>query len=639
MSRALRPEDVLRLKFIRDARISPAGNEIAYLLSTSSLRDRDDLFALQIRTVDTGTERRMAEGPAIRSPRWSGTGDRLAYVDQDKLIVCDVRMCSEKQYTFSGESIQGAPAWSPDGRAIVLILGREESGEPPSRRLATRHYRADGMGFFQGKSQRLCLVDSATGVATTLVDDLGFYSNIEWDDSGERVMFLGSRDPIPFAGYSPQLYSVRISDRHVTRHFGDGWYIEKAKWMPGAKRIAVIGAYQSKLTVPTTDLWVVDCDGTNADCRTDAVRGRVGCRVHHDMPLWELEALNGLVIRDSSSAWISVQLGGSVEVHDVSLSGPARCERVLGGDRVCVVLDSPADRRAFLYFATDAVTPADLFLFDGHTERRITELNSEVLSSWPQVTCRHVPFRSSEGMTMDAWFLSAARNPDPVPTVMFIHGGPYFASGHAFHFDAHMLASHDMGVLFANFRGSFGYGEDFTKAIVGDWGERGFPDHMAAVDVAIKAGLADPGRLGVWGASHGGFATSWIVGHTDRFRAAVAEAAVTNFTSAYYLSDCPEVWVRELGGKPHEIPDVYRSRSPLTYAHRCKTPTLMLHGDSDLRCPLSEAEQFFAALLDAGCKAELVRIRGASHLGDSMGSPAMRVAQNEALLDWFKRYL
>jgi dipeptidyl aminopeptidase/acylaminoacyl peptidase len=162
---------------------------------------------------------------------------------------------------------------------------------------------------------------------------------------------------------------------------------------------------------------------------------------------------------------------------------------------------------------------------------------------------------------------------------------------------------------------------------------------MAAVDRAIEAGLADPKHLGVWGASHGGFATSWIVGHTDRFRAAVAEAAITSFNTAYYLSDAPEAFTRELGGKPHEIPDVYRSRSPLTYAHRCKTPTLMLHGDSDLRCPVSEAEQFHAALLDAGCESELLRIRGASHLGDSMGSPAMRVAQNEALLDWFKRYL
>jgi dipeptidyl aminopeptidase/acylaminoacyl peptidase len=202
-----------------------------------------------------------------------------------------------------------------------------------------------------------------------------------------------------------------------------------------------------------------------------------------------------------------------------------------------------------------------------------------------------------------------------------------------------MLAAHGIAVVFANFRGSYGYGEQFAQAIMGDWGGLGFPDHMAAVDRVIELGLADAKRLGVWGHSHGGFATCWLVGHTERFRAAVAEAAVTDIATAYYVCDAPDYRSHDIGGKPHEIPDVYRARSPLTYAHRCKTPTLVLHGEQDLRCPIAGAESFHRALLDAGCVSEMVRMPQASHLGDSIGPPQTRVAQNIALLDWFQRFL
>jgi dipeptidyl aminopeptidase/acylaminoacyl peptidase len=174
---------------------------------------------------------------------------------------------------------------------------------------------------------------------------------------------------------------------------------------------------------------------------------------------------------------------------------------------------------------------------------------------------------------------------------------------------------------------------------MGDWGGRGFADHMAAIDCAIARGYADPTRLGVWGPSHGGFATCWIVGHTDRFKAAVAEASITDFASLYFTTDAPAVLARDLGGKPHEIPERYRACSPVTYAHRCTTPTLLIHGEDDRRCPIAQAEAFHRALHEAGCRVELVRIPQCSHSGDSIGPLSARAAQNEALIEWFERYL
>jgi dipeptidyl aminopeptidase/acylaminoacyl peptidase len=310
----------------------------------------------------------------------------------------------------------------------------------------------------------------------------------------------------------------------------------------------------------------------------------------------------------------------------------------VGGERCCILLNACADRRKFLFLATQMLDPVDIHVFDG-VDTRLTHINRELLAEWPTVHPRHLNFRSADGLDLEGWFLADASDSGPRATVLFIHGGPFNAAGHAYRFDLHLLASHGFGVLCANFRGSFGYGEAFALAIMGDWGARGFPDHMATVEHAVQSGLVDPGRIGVWGASHGGFATCWLICHSDRFRAAVAEAAVTNLATVYYLSDAPETFSRDLGGKPHEIPDVYRSRSPLTYAHRCKTPTLLIHGENDLRCPIAEAEQFYRALLDVGCVSEMVRLRHASHLGDSIGPPSTRVGQNAALLEWFKRFL
>jgi dipeptidyl aminopeptidase/acylaminoacyl peptidase len=304
-------------------------------------------------------------------------------------------------------------------------------------------------------------------------------------------------------------------------------------------------------------------------------------------------------------------------------------------------MDTNAKTGQLLYGATDLSCPWELCLSDlrGGGEKALTQLNAAVLAKWPRLQVQHLQFESRDGLPLEAWYVARSDRKGQQPTVLFIHGGPMLAVGHFFRFDYHLLAANGFAVVFGNFRGSCGYGEPFMYGIVNDFGSRGFPDHMATIDAAIAKGLADPERLGVWGHSHGGFATCWVVGHTNRFKAAVAEAPVTNFPTLYYLGDLPDLFLDDLGGRPDEIPDLYRSRSPMTYASRCRTPTLMVHGERDLRCPIAESEQFYRALHDAGCKTEFVRLPDADHMGDSIGPLAARLGQNEALLDWFERFL
>jgi dipeptidyl aminopeptidase/acylaminoacyl peptidase len=182
-------------------------------------------------------------------------------------------------------------------------------------------------------------------------------------------------------------------------------------------------------------------------------------------------------------------------------------------------------------------------------------------------------------------------------------------------------------VLFINHRASTGYGDAFSTRITGDWGNLDYADLMAGVDDAIAQGLVDQERMGVCGLSGGGNLSCWIVGQTDRFKAAVPENPITNWVSFYGVSDIgPYVAVRQLGGHPHEIPEVYARCSPITYTHRCTTPTLLIQGEADYRCPPEQSEQFYTVLKANGCPVEMLRLPNSDHTGSMTGAARVDAA-------------
>ncbi|MGH3927169.1 MAG: alpha/beta hydrolase family protein, partial [Pseudonocardiaceae bacterium] len=245
-----------------------------------------------------------------------------------------------------------------------------------------------------------------------------------------------------------------------------------------------------------------------------------------------------------------------------------------------------------------------------------------------------------DGAAVEGWFLEPTEGAAPHPTVLGIHGGPHLGWGYTFNFDCLMLSGAGFGVLLVNHRGSTGYGNAFATATNGDWGNLDAADLMAGVDHAIGRGLADGDRLGVFGMSGGGYLTGWLIGHTDRFKAACPESSVFNWVSIYGTSDAG-VYTghKELGGAPHERPELYARCSPITYAHRCTTPTLLLQHENDFRAPAEQSEQFYTVLKANGVTAEMLRFPGTSHFGSMIGPASHRRARNDALLDWMNRYV
>jgi dipeptidyl aminopeptidase/acylaminoacyl peptidase len=649
ISESVAPNDLFSLRFIRDARLSPDGEFVAYGVSRTVEAQNVEYCELWIRELRNGNLRALASGDVFATaPRWSPDGRWLAFVstgaDGRRIHVSCALTGETREITPAAMPIDGAPTWSPDGaRLAVCVL--TDKGQTRNRRITRRAYRIEGLGVIEGQEGSVRIFD-LDGESVDFSTGSNLCSAPKWSPHGNEILLLATSIPELGSAYFPRLCTVNATTGELREVLGEGWQIEAADWCPDGLRIVAAGSYSdprklhSAILWPAASLWVVNADGSNVQRRTDTEVPHVGLRFDHDMP--PLDSPPAMAIPDVEFAFVTVQAGGRSSVCRISLTGDLCCERVIGGNRSCAILDACSSGCRLLFWATSFDAPCDLNIArwdDATIEQQITDLNSAVLRHWPSMRVEHVRFVSADGLRLEGWYMARQDASGPQPTIMYIHGGPRMAVGCAFRFDFWMLAAHGYAVLFTNFRGSIGYGSAFSLAIEPDWGTRDYPDHVAAIDAAATRGLADERRLGVWGPSYGGFATAWLIVHTDRFRAAVAEASLTDWCSAYYLSDVPDWIAGHFGGRPRDVPEAYRLGSPLTSAYKCKTPTLVLHGEEDVRCPMAGAESFFRALLDAGCIAELVKLRDCGHMGDVIGPLSARLGQNEALLDWFDRHL
>jgi dipeptidyl aminopeptidase/acylaminoacyl peptidase len=247
-----------------------------------------------------------------------------------------------------------------------------------------------------------------------------------------------------------------------------------------------------------------------------------------------------------------------------------------------------------------------------------------------------------DGTQIEGWVLMppGASRDAGCPMVLEVHGGPHTAYGHAYFHEFQLLAAHGYAVLYTNPRGSQGYGQAFNDAIINDWGGVDYEDIMACVDYAISQYTVDPERLGVAGGSYGGYMAAWIIGHTQRFKAAVAMRAVTNLYSAWGNGDFTwRLWNWELEGPPQERSNLYLERSPVTYVADMHTPLLLTHAEDDLRVNVEQAEQLYTALKVLKRDVKMVRFPSGGHDLSRSGKPSLRVERLEHIAGWFDKYL
>jgi len=642
--RVVEPADLFRLRFLQDAQLSPDGKTVVYVVSHVDAGKEEEYATIWLLSLETGESRQFTAGLARdTNPQWSPEGKQVAFLstrgDKPQIYLIPVDGGEARALTAMKQGVGGGPAWSPDGKQIAFTAGpAREPPDPTKPYRVTRHiYRFDAVGYLDNVVQDIYVIPADGGEPKQLTHDDSQNAMPVWSPDGREILFTAAMFPDSHRVY-PALRVVNLDG--VVRELVKDWgYAISATWTPDGKQVVFIGSPFGRPIGSQNDLWVIDRQGGDPECRTTGFAFQVGGELQADMPV-KRTFPNILVSKDGRTAYVQVQQGGTVPIYRIALNGSESWTPVLAGERSCIPLDM--DDSHLLFAVSTLDNPMDLFIAtpNGLSERRLTRINADLLAERDLPTIEHLSFSGSDGVQVEGWIMKPCIGEAPYPTILYIHGGPHSGFGHIFSFDFHMLAGAGYAVLFINQRGSTGYGDGFSTKIIGDWGNLDYKDLMAGVDSAIARGIADPDRLGCCGLSGGGNLTCWIVGQTDRFKAAVSENPVTNWVSMYGVGDIgPWFAPAEMGGLPHEIPEVYRRCSPITYAHRCTTPTLLVQGEHDYRCPAEQAEQFYAVLKASGCVVEMVRLPASFHGGSIHGAPVVRRVQNEVLLDWMNRYI
>ena len=652
MARPIVPEDLFSFRFVVGADLSTDGTRVVFAQTRIAPGEGEDgeevehsdLYLLE---VEDGTVRRLTLSDSTNSaPAISPDGSKVAFTssrtEKPQLWLLPLEGGEPRQLTDLPQGVGGGAVWSRDGTKIAFTAGPQGEPRKPEHpyRVTRTVWRFDNIGVLDDAVQDVYVIDATEDAAKPLrlTDDRFMNSLPRWSADGRSLVYVASHDPDSHEIVS-RLRRVDLEGTVTDLTSPDGLVGGHAQMADG--RIAYVLHFErDKVLGSGASLYVLDPVTGTSTQRGSEIEGHVDSGIQPDNPAVFLGEGQQVLSVGDREAIVTVQTGGEVALVRIALDGEESNAVVAGGTRVCVALSVRGSKVLFAAFGF--TEPGDLYLvnLDTGEERRLTRLNQDLLAELALPTVVPLRFASVDEAQVEGWFLQPVGAETPLPTLLGIHGGPHSGWGANFNFDHLMFAGAGYGVLLINHRASTGYGDAFGTAIHGDWGNLDYADLMSGVDHTIEEGLADPDRLGVYGISGGGNLTGWVIGHTDRFKAACPENPVFNWFSMYGTSDIgADFSVRELGGAPYEAEDVYRRCSPITYAHRCTTPTLFLQHEADFRCPAEQTEQFFTLLRLNGIPAEMLRFPNTPHGGSIIGPIGHRRAQNEALLDWMNRHV
>ncbi len=651
-ARAMTPEDITRIQWVSDAQLSPDGSRVAFVVTTLN-QDKDE-YVSNIWMVDTtgGTPRRFTSGPKRdTAPRWSPDGTHLAFISEreakkrPQLYVIPAGGGEPQRLTDIKRGVAN-PVWSPDGTRLAFLTKTggweepedeaEKAKSKPARVITTLKYKMNGEGFVYDRRPHIFIISAEGGEPKQITD--GDYSDSapSWSPDGRQIAFVSSRHDDRDFDNASDIFVVSAEGGEPRRVTGSSGPAAAPAWSPDGATIAYLGHRYKNEAGRNVRVWTVPAQGGEPRCLTPNLDRT--CQ-----PFSGGEALAWSP--DGGTVTFTIEDQGSVPVYRVAADGSSPPQSVIIGERQVTGSSLSRDGDRIAFTATDPLHPAEVYLAQasGAEERQLTDLNA----GWRAEVALSRPERlryERAGYTLDCWVMKPFdwQEGQRYPALLNVHGGPATQYGYTFFDEFQVYAGAGYAVIFTNPRGSQGYGEGFTRAVIGDWGGGDYADVMAGLDTALAAHpWMDTSRLGITGGSYGGFMTSWAVGHTDRFTAACSERALNTHYSMFGSSDIGHSFPESYsdGALPWDNLDWYLKHSPLTYAKHITTPLLIMHSEDDLRCPMEQAEQLFAYLRKMRKEVLFIRFPDESHELSRSGRPRHRLERFQHLLDWFEKYL
>jgi dipeptidyl aminopeptidase/acylaminoacyl peptidase len=639
--RPIRIGDLYHLKNVNDPQLSPDGAWVAYTVSSvDSAADKTDTDVWMVSWDGTQNIRLTWTPESESSPRWSPDGRYLAFISGrqegkgGQIWILDRRGGEAQRIT----QIKGGVdeyAWSPDSKRIAVIadeetdsLARKDSAEhkTPKPIVIDRYqFKRDIAGYLGTSRSHLAIFNIDSKKVDTLTAGDADDSDVSWSPDGRSIAFV--RTPTAQAN-ELENSDVYVIDAHAgatAKRLTDfaGPDAGRLSWSPDGKWIAFTRGDEPKWTAYNLDrLAVVASDGSgSARVVTSAF----------DRPLGSVQ-----FAPDGGSVYALTADDRSYQLVRVRVSD-GTVDRVLAGKRVVGSYSVGRDGRIATLVATPD-HPSEVFAWEKNALRQLTHQNDSLMATLQLGTTDDFTSHSADGTEVHGLLVRPANAAagTRLPMILYIHGGPNGQDAYQFSFDRELFAANGYAVLSVNYRGSNGRGSAYQKAIFGDWGGKEVVDLLGAVDEAVRSGIADSTRLGIGGWSYGGILTDYSIASTTRFKAAISGAGSALQLSMYGHDQYIPQYDLELG-YPWKNPEAWIKVSyPFFHADRIKTPTLFMGGSSDFNVPVIGGEQMYQALRTLGVPTQLVIYPNQYH-GITM--PSYRVDRLTRYVAWYDRYL
>lgn len=662
-------EDLFRFRIVGDAQISPAGERVVFTVRRTDREKNKYFTSLWMADTTDGTARQFTgDGHCDTYPRWSPDGETIAFISDrsepgSQIYIIHADGGEAERLTSLPEGNVTSIEWSPDGRRLAFTYratpeersekaqkDRKEKGlSSPVRVHTSLNYRLDGMGYHDGSYAQIWVLDLASREAKALTGGPWPCGMPAWSPDGTRLVFVSNRkDDADLRGMYQELWTVPADGGDLRLIPAPDGPKDSPVFSPDGRWIAYVGHTDPEDTWGGRNdrILILPSDGADGvrdlTGETDLAVGYLTLSDMHDVGGGRMVQWSA----DGTELFFTISAAGSTRLCRIAAAG-GRIETLTPGDCELGSFSLNGDSSIVAYTLASAISPHEVYVQsteDASIARVISQVNrhlrDEVLLQMPE----EIELPNGDGGTIHTWVLQPVpfAEGQRYPCILYIHGGPalqYGGRAAPFH-ELQWLAANGFVVVFSNPRGSAGYGEEYKRAIRGDWGNKDFADIMTVADYAADLPFVDADRMAIMGGSYGGYMTAWAVGHTDRFRCAIADRLVGNMHSMSGTTDFVWEHGKDFAGNAWDQPcDLWRC-SPLKYAGQITTPLLLIHSDGDLRCPIEQAEQLFAALRWQRKTVEFVRYPvETSHGLSRNGPPDLREDRLRRNLAWLQRWL